>query len=126
MFCVKCGKQIADGSKFCPECGAVQPDDSAKSTAYSSGPINTTDRYSTVRKAQYNIMCIVGLVVSCISLLINFWGLVGIAGTVISVIGLITCTRRNENGKILAIIGIIIGVISIIYALVVLLSIAGI
>ncbi len=22
MFCVKCGKEIKDGSKFCPECGA--------------------------------------------------------------------------------------------------------
>ena len=23
MFCIKCGKQIADGSKFCPYCGAA-------------------------------------------------------------------------------------------------------
>lgn len=22
MFCINCGKQINDGSKFCPECGA--------------------------------------------------------------------------------------------------------
>lgn len=125
MFCVKCGKQIADGSKFCPECGAVQPNDSAKNAVYSSNPNNSTNHYSTVRKAQYNIMCIVGLVVSCISLLLNFWGLVGIAGTIISVIGLTNCARRNENGKILAIIGIVIGVFSIIYALVVLLSVTG-
>ena len=25
MFCPKCGKQIADGSKFCPKCGAAVP-----------------------------------------------------------------------------------------------------
>ena len=24
MYCSNCGKQIADGSKFCPECGASQ------------------------------------------------------------------------------------------------------
>ena len=98
MFCVKCGKQIADGSKFCPECGAVQPNDSAKNAVYSSNPNNSTNHYSTVRKAQYNIMCIVGLVVSCISLLLNFWGLVGIAGTIISVIGVI---QQNRTPKVI-------------------------
>ena len=24
MFCNKCGKEIADGAKFCPSCGATQ------------------------------------------------------------------------------------------------------
>ena len=23
MFCIKCGKQIPDDSKFCPECGDI-------------------------------------------------------------------------------------------------------
>lgn len=67
-------------------------------------------------------MCIVGLVISCISLLLNFWGLVGIAGTVVSVIGLNSCKQKNENGKALAIIGIVIGVFSILYGLIAILS----
>lgn len=110
---------------FVPNAGLYSQMILQKNAVYSSNPNNSTNHYSTVRKAQYNIMCIVGLVVSCISLLLNFWGLVGIAGTIISVIGLTNCTRRNENGKILAIIGIVIGVFSIIYALVVLLSVTG-
>ena len=24
MFCKNCGKEIADGTKFCPQCGAIQ------------------------------------------------------------------------------------------------------
>lgn len=24
MYCIKCGKQIPDGSSFCPSCGASQ------------------------------------------------------------------------------------------------------
>lgn len=27
MFCSKCGKQIDDSDKFCPECGEAQYDD---------------------------------------------------------------------------------------------------
>lgn len=60
-------------------------------------------------------MCIIGLVISGISLLINFCGLVGIVGTIVSVYGLITCEQKNENGKALAIFGIVIGVVSILW-----------
>lgn len=73
-------------------------------------------------KAPYNTMCIVGLVVSGISLLLNFFGIVGIAGTILSVIGLINCTQKKENGKAVAIIGIVIGSFSILYGLVMLMS----
>lgn len=32
MYCGKCGKQIKDGAKFCPQCGAEQTDDEKKET----------------------------------------------------------------------------------------------
>ncbi|HKL73016.1 MAG TPA: zinc-ribbon domain-containing protein [Candidatus Onthovivens sp.] len=32
MYCQKCGKQIADGSKFCEICGAVQFEGGAQSS----------------------------------------------------------------------------------------------
>lgn len=70
----------------------------------------------------YNIICIIGLIISCISLLLNFWGIVGIAGTIVSVIGLLNCKQKNQNGAALAIIGIIIGVFSILYGVFTLLA----
>ncbi|MCM1334819.1 MAG: zinc ribbon domain-containing protein [Bacteroides sp.] len=101
MFCTNCGKEIENGSSFCSECGAKQ---------------------STVKIAPYNTPCAVGFAISLISLFLNFWGLVGIAGTIVSVVGLMSCQKRNENGKALAVIGIVLGVISILYGFYVLLS----
>ena len=71
------------------------------------------------QKTPYNKMCLVGLVISVISLFLNFWGIVGIAGVIVSVIGLINCKTTNEKGKVLAIVGIAIGAYSILYALVI-------
>ena len=121
MFCSNCGKEIKDGATFCPECGAAQQGTTPPPTS-NVGNYATPTSQSTVQKAPYNTMCIVGLVISCISLLLNFWGLVGIAGTVVSVIGLNSCKLKNENGKALAIIGIVIGVFSILYGLIAILS----
>lgn len=121
MFCSNCGKKINDEAIFCPECGAAQQGDLpplVSNTGYYANPVNQ----STVQKAPYNTTCIVGLVISGISLLLNFFGLVGMAGTIVSVIGLISCKKKNENGKALAIIGIIIGIFSIFYGMIVILS----
>ena len=120
MFCSNCGKEINNDVSFCPECGAAQQPNTtvtSKIGTYSS-PVNQP----TMQKAPYNTMCIVGLVISGISLILNFWGLVGIAGTIVSVLGLTSCQQKNENGKALAVVGIIIGMFSIIYGLLAILS----
>ncbi len=100
MYCRNCGVELKDGTAFCTNCGQKQDADIN----------NVTDN-----KNGYNTMCVVGFVMSLISLLINFWGIVGIIGTVLSIVGLMNCKKKNEKGKGLAIAGIIIGVISIFY-----------
>ena len=37
MFCTSCGKQIAGGVKFCPECGAVQNAQNVQAPALPAG-----------------------------------------------------------------------------------------
>ena len=123
MFCTNCGKEIQDGSAFCSECGATQQGGTPPPASDAESCVNTTNR-SAVQNAPYNTMCIIGFVISCISLLLNFWGIVGIVGTIVSVLGLTSCKQKNENGKALAIIGIVIGVFSIFYALIMILSLA--
>ena len=120
MYCVNCGKEISEGTAFCPNCGAAQQKtmSSAPDTGSYANPLNQP----MAKKAPYNGMCIIGLVISGISLLLNFWGIVGIAGTIVSVIGLINCQKKKESGKILAIIGIVIGVYSIFYGVYALLT----
>lgn len=120
MFCSNCGKEINNDVSFCPECGASQK--AVTATSSNTGSYSTPVNQPVMQKAPYNTMCIVGLVISGISLLLNFWGLVGIAGTIVSVLGLTSCQQKNENGKALAVIGIIIGVFSIIYGLLGILS----
>ena len=55
MNCVNCYQEIPDGSKFCPHCGALQPENSGadygntqaasgtSQTAYSAQPETGTD-----------------------------------------------------------------------------------
>lgn len=89
----------------------VTPETDGKTEAFVNTP---------VQKAPYNLMCIIGFVISIISYFINFWGIVGMAGIIVSIIGLSQIQRNHENGKGLAIVGIIIGAISVLYAFVVL------
>lgn len=126
MFCSKCGNGIADGSRFCPKCGQPVNVYNNGTQAQNNNVIYTaTQNVPVTQSAQYNIMSIVGLVISCISLLLNFWGLVGIAGTIVSVVGLVSCKRKHEKGQVCAIIGIIIGVFSIVYGAIALINLAS-
>ena len=46
MYCSQCGKEIADNSKFCPECGENLSSDS-------SGKTKSVDETSDTRKDMY-------------------------------------------------------------------------
>lgn len=116
MFCMNCGKEIPDSTAFCIHCGAAQSGGAAH-------PAPATLRQEA--PAANNTMAIIGFVVSIISLLINFWGIVGIAATVLSVLGLMGCKQKNQKGKGLAIAGIVIGGISIIWGAISLLALAS-
>lgn len=137
MYCFKCGKEIPENSVFCPFCGAqlnnaAQP---AASAAPAAAPAREGDaqpansaaaparegyaqpvNQSPIRKAQYNLLCILGLVISLISLVFNYFGLVGLGGIIVSVIGLVLCNRRRENGRILGVLGVLFGAVSVVTA----------
>lgn len=100
MYCFKCGQQIDDNTNVCPYCGAYQTTHTTNTNQSSS---------------QYNLMCIIGFALSCISLLINPYGIFAITGIVLSIIGLVNARKRNENGRVFAILGIVIGAAALIY-----------
>ncbi len=70
-----------------------------------------------MEKGQKNVMAITGFVLSLVSLLINPIAIISILGAVFSGIGL-SKVKTLESGKGLAIAGIIISVISIIWFIV--------
>lgn len=100
MYCKQCGNQLNEGVAFCDQCGA---------SVLVEGAENKT-------KKQTNILASVGMIVSLVSIFLNFWGIVGIAAIVLSFIGLNQISTTGEEGKGFAITGIVIGIISVIYA----------
>ena len=115
-YCPKCGEALNEQARFCDYCGCPAPTGDQM--------INSTPSKIRSHGTKFNALAITGFVISCISLLLNFWGIVGIAGTIVSVIGVIKCGENGERGKALAIVGIVIGVISIIYAWVIIASLS--
>lgn len=113
MYCQKCGKEIPNDAAFCVECGA--PINQAEAMKYVQAGKTAQENNLIVKTVPYNEMCIIGLVVSVISLFVDFWGLVSTVGIVLSVVGLIQCKKKQENGKILAILGIVLGVLEALY-----------
>ena len=63
-----------------------------------------------------NGLAIAGFVVSLCSLIINFAGIVGLVGTILSAVGLAQVKTKN-SGKGIAIAGLIIGIFSILYGI---------
>ena len=65
---------------------------------------------------------IVGFVLGLISWFLNFFGIIGIIAIVFSAIGLSQLSRTNQKGKVLAIIGLVLGIINVIYAFVIIMT----
>ena len=65
---------------------------------------------------------IAGFVLGLISWFLNFFGIVGIIAIVFSAIGLSQLSRTNQKGKVLAIIGLVLGIINVIYAFVIIMT----
>ena len=97
--CRECGKEISEMSTTCPNCGCPQ-------NLQSKDTIN-----------KMNSFAIAGFSISIVSLFLNLWGLVGAIAVVLSGISLKQINKTNENGKGLAIAGLIIGMISVVYAI---------
>ena len=97
--CRECGKGISELSTTCPNCGCPQ-DVQANQT------VNKTNSFA-----------VAGFVIAIVSLFLNLWGLVGAIAVVLSGVALSQINKTNENGKGLAIAGLIIGIISVIYAI---------
>ena len=103
MYCKTCGKEVNDQAVVCPHCGC----------AVQNTQLSTTTSYYEKPKA--NILCIVGFVLSLVSLLIALYGLVAIAGLTCSIVGILQANKNSERLKGLGIAGICVSVGSLIY-----------
>lgn len=122
MFCGKCGCEVNEGEAFCANCGAPQRNAAGNNSNY-----DKCANSQHARKAQYNVLSIVGMALSCIALIIfNCYGLVGLAGLLVSIIGLRNCKKNDEDGRAFAIIGIVVGGIAILAGIISLVVLYGV
>ena len=98
-FCTNCGAELNDEQDICVKCGKM---------------VKKSNNSSNENK---NTMAITGFVIAIVSLFLNFGGLVGLAATRCSGIGLSKSKEFDGNGKGLAIAGLVIGILSIIYGI---------
>lgn len=71
------------------------------------------------RNSSTNGMAIAGFVLGLVSFLLNFWGIVGALAIIFSAIGLSQVSKSKQKGKVFAIVGLISGIINVIYAFII-------
>ena len=114
MFCKECGKEVNDKAVVCPSCGCM---------------LNTEENLvstSQEKKKGISILCLVGFILSLVSLLLALYGTVAIAGLVLSIIGIVKCSKNNLRLKGLGIAGIVVAAASLVYTTYVIIAAATI
>lgn len=106
MFCMKCGTELPDGSRFCPYCGVVFEDIFRKD----KGLVMPSDEEK--ENAPINAECVAGFTLACISLTIQYFYLINIIAFVTSVVSLVTCYNKKMRGHGFAYLGIFISLLS--------------
>lgn len=94
--CSDCGKEVSDKAKACPNCGC---------------PISKDMEKVEICETPHPI-AITGFVLGFVSLFIEpLWGFVGVSAIIFSIIGTVITFKKNKKGKVLAILGIVFGVL---------------
>ncbi len=110
MVCQNCGTNIDENQNFCPNCGAARADCSNTS--------ETTEQKVTDPAPQaWSKKAITGFVLSLIGLIVAALPC-GITGLVFSSIALTQTANKNLKGKGLAISGLVISLIDVVFGFV--------
>ena len=124
-FCSTCGKEINENAVVCLGCGAAV--DGKYEAAVGGGPAQTANQPPSSPHqrdvTKTNAMAITGFVLGCVSLLLSFWGIVGILALVFSVIGLAQINNYGGRGKGLATTGLILGILGVVWGVIVIMLI---
>lgn len=104
MFCKNCGSQINDDAVVCPNCGVATEKMPAAATAQPA-----------VQKT--NGFAIAGLVLAIIGACGGNYGFCvpSILGLVFSIIGMIKCKKEEQGGYGLAIGGLVVSIIGLVF-----------
>jgi len=103
MFCKHCGEKIDNDSRFCKFCSTEiikeQPEEKKKEEQKES---------SQVKK---NKFAVIGFVLGIISIFFSSIGVIPILASILSAIGFYEIDKGKGEGKTMAAIGLILGII---------------
>ena len=112
MYCKNCGKEIPDGSKFCPECGTDQTVSEPKQEESSKvvmKPIISDTKENTSENKEKNPKKKASAV-GIVALIFSLFGGIGFIGSIIGFIEIIV-NRKKTNRHGLSFAAIIIGIL---------------
>ena len=96
-YCTHCGAELIDEAAICTKCGCW---------------INNRPAAAIQNKAKLNVCALIGFILAMASIffLINFMGLLALAGMIVSIVGLAQVSHNSEQkGKGFAIAGVSVG-----------------
>ena len=98
-YCINCGKELEEGAAACGQCG--------KSTGVSNNGSSSSS------SSEKNVMAIIGLIISIVSLILCCGSLSWLS-LIFSIVGIFTASNVGGNGKGMAIAGTIISGVGLI------------
>lgn len=120
-YCQQCGKENPDDVRFCGNCGSPLPETLVLGRASDQTmqqfqqvpyePTSVNQPQVIIQKQKNNKLSIAGFILSLCGFLTC--AITAIPGLICSIIGLIQCGKKKENGKGFAIAGIAIAVVCI-------------
>ena len=126
--CSECGKEISDKATSCPKCGnpinILNKSNSERICEHCGGSVydNATTcvhcgkelkENKRVPKKKTNSLASAGFIIGFIAMIIDFFAILGILAVVLSSIGSVQIKNNNESGMGYAVLGFILGFISI-------------
>lgn len=104
-YCTHCGAELLDEAVLCPKCGCWV------------NSVATSPTTEIKEELKTNVCALIGFILSLVSIcmIVNLFGLLSVAGLVLSIVGLVQiCKRGNQKGKRRAIAGIVVSAIFLI------------
>lgn len=114
-FCSNCGNKVSEKDNVCSNCGKVLKE--IEENVEVIEPV--TNQYNSPEQKPANGLAIAGFVVSLVSL-VCCGGIFGIIGLILSVVGSSKAKELNGSGQGLAVAGIVLGIISMLYFIIIL------
>ncbi len=106
MFCKTCGQEVNDNAVICPHCGCTIK--------------QTTETNPQQKMRKINVLCLVGFILSLVSLFISLYCTIPIAALVLSIVGVVQASKRGDGLRGLGIAGIVLSGISVILCIILL------